>query len=157
MTNRWMTLQQVEDHNLKINGARVIKPMGGGEAKRGPKPAKLTTPKPKKYGNHQVVVDDIGFDSKAEAKRYGDLKLLQTAGEIEDLLVHPKFVLDVNGVTVCTYTADFSYFRWAWPVRDAGEKVIEDVKSVATRTTAYRLKKRLMKAVLGIDIQEIMK
>ena len=38
-----------------------------------------------KYGNKKTVVDGITFDSRKEAKRYQELKLLEKAGEIKDL------------------------------------------------------------------------
>lgn len=101
-----------------------------------------------KYNAKKTVIDGIAFDSKAEATRYGELKLLERAGVIKDLEVHPKYKLDVNGIRICTYTADFEYI-------ENGEKTTEDVKSRATITYSYKLKKKLMKAIYGIDIVEI--
>lgn len=37
---------------------------------------------PNKYGAKKTVVDGVTFDSKAEARRYQQLKLMQQAGEI---------------------------------------------------------------------------
>ena len=37
----------------------------------------------RKYGNRKTVVDDIKFDSKAEARRYKELKLLEKSGIIK--------------------------------------------------------------------------
>lgn len=100
-----------------------------------------------KYRNRKTTVDGIRFDSAAESKRYGELKLLQSQGEITDLVLQPRFPLMVNGEKVGTYSADFQY-------RDSGgQLVVEDVKGVPT--TVYRLKKKLMKAVHGIEIQEV--
>lgn len=100
-----------------------------------------------KYGNRKTEVDGIRFDSSAEAKRYGELKLLEAQGAIVELQLQPRFPLMVNGEKVGTYSADFQY-------RDSnGRLVVEDVKGMPT--TVYRLKKRLMKAVHGIDIQEV--
>ena len=40
----------------------------------------------RKYGNKKVVSDDgYNFDSKAEASRWGELRLMERAGEISDL------------------------------------------------------------------------
>ena len=69
----------------------------------------MAKPKPSKYGNEPVWIDGICFDSKAEGKRYAKLKLLQSAGEIAELELQPKFKMTVNGVQVCTYIGDFSY------------------------------------------------
>lgn len=104
----------------------------------------------RKYRNTPVEVDGVKFDSKAEARRYGELLLLLRAGEIAGLEVQPKFVLTVNGVKVCKYFGDFAY------VAVNGARVVEDVKSAATRTNpVYRLKKKLLKACEGIDITEV--
>jgi hypothetical protein len=101
-----------------------------------------------KYGAKRTEVDGVTFASKAEARRYGELKLMERAGEIENLTLQPRYRLDVNGVKVCAYVGDFFYYR-------IGQKgpVVEDVKGVST--PVYRIKKRLMKAIYGIDIVEI--
>jgi hypothetical protein len=102
-----------------------------------------------KYGSVKTELDGITFDSKAEAKRYAELKILARGGLISDLKLQPKFPLEVNGLVVATYIADFSY--------RAGTQglVIEDVKSEATKTPVYNLKKKLMKALHGIEIVEV--
>lgn len=71
-------------------------------------------------------------------------------GAISDLVCHPRFPLIVRGVKVCTYVADFKY-------RDAhGVLVVEDVKSVPTMTPTYRLKRKLLQAIDGITVREIL-
>lgn len=100
-----------------------------------------------KYGNHRVTEDGITFDSLAELRRYRELKMLQVAGHITVLEVHPRHVIMVNGVHVCDYVADFYY------IEADGQERVEDVKGV--RTAVYRLKKRLMQAVLGIEVIEV--
>lgn len=104
--------------------------------------------KASKYRNVKTVIDDIPFDSKAEARRYSELKLMLDAGEILHLLLQPKYPIAVNGVKICTYIADFQYRYFGSPV-----EIVEDVKGV--RTPAYQMKKKLMKAVYGIEIQEV--
>jgi len=111
---------------------------------RNQKPAKMS-----KYRNVKVEVDNIRFDSKAEAERYWDLKQLERAGEISDLELQPAYPLLVQGVKIAVYKADFRY------VDGEGEIVVEDVKSEATKTPVYRLKKKHIKAQYGIDIVEI--
>lgn len=101
-----------------------------------------------KYSNQRTVVDGIAFASKAEAKRYGELKLLEKAGEIFDLRLQPRYKLAVNGAHVCTYVADFKYVK-----RGKDVDTVEDVKGM--RTALYSLKAKLMKACYGIVIQEI--
>lgn len=102
-------------------------------------------PRRNKFGNVRTVVDGRTFDSKAEARRYQELKRLQIAGAISGLRLQVRFPLRVNGVTVANYLADFVY------VRD-GRRVVEDVKGM--RTAVYKLKCRLMQAVHGIEILE---
>lgn len=102
-----------------------------------------------KYRNKKVTVNGIKFDSIKESRRYFDLTMLERAGEISQLELQPKYYLSINGVKVCSYTADFKY-------RDkSGALVVEDVKSPATaKNPVYRLKKKLMFAIYGIEIQE---
>jgi len=104
-----------------------------------------------KYRNKPTTVDNIRFASQKEANRYCELKLLLAAGEIRDLEVHPVFPLVVNGQRVCTYIADFRYHKKG----TYGKAVVEDVKSKATRTAAYMIKKKLLKAVMAIDVTEV--
>jgi hypothetical protein len=94
-------------------------------------------------------VDNIVFDSKKEAGRYIELKLMQQAGQITDLHLQQVFNLDVNGITVGHYIADFTYRHKEWP-----GLIVEDVKSPATRTALYQLKKKIFQAQYGITITE---
>lgn len=98
-----------------------------------------------KYRNKKVEIDGIVFDSKKEAKRYGDLKLLERAGQIRDLTLQVRMPLEVNGQKVCTYISDFRY-------QDRGQTVYEDCKGI--RTPVYLLKRKLVKAILGVEILE---
>lgn len=103
-----------------------------------------------KYHAVPTIVDGIRFASKAEARRYGELKLLQKAGEIRNLTLQPRFPLWAfrNGepVLVAAYVADFGYDT------AGGAAVIEDVKGTTTET--YRLKKRWVEAQYDIRILE---
>lgn len=103
-----------------------------------------------KYHARRTEIDGVSFDSKAEAARYLELKLLQTAGVIAALEIHPSWQLVVNGVLIGRYTADFSYYD-----RQAGRDVVEDVKSAPTRTRDYVLRRKLMQACHGIEVQEV--
>lgn len=100
-----------------------------------------------KYNAQRTEVDGIQFDSKKEAARWEQLQLMLRSGEISDLRRQVAFGLTVNGELVGTYKADFTY-------RDkAGKRVVEDVKGV--HTDVYLLKRRLMLACHGIEIQEV--
>ncbi len=106
-------------------------------------------PSVRKFGNIRTPVGGKIFASKKEARRYKELLALQGAGMIRDLETQPVFDLEVNGVRVCRYVADFRYID----LERGGVTVVEDVKG--WRTEVYRLKAKLMKAVHGIDIQEV--
>jgi hypothetical protein len=100
-----------------------------------------------KYHNQPVVIDGIRFDSKLEARRWQELKLMEAAGEIATVHPHPRYDLRVDGVLVGHYTAD------SLQVMPSGRIVVEDVKSGPTITTACRLRLKLMKACHGIEVQ----
>ena len=100
---------------------------------------------PLKYRNTPTHVDGQRFDSKGEARRYQDLRLLERAGQITALRRQVSHRLEVNGVLIGFYRSDFEYV-------ERGKHVVEDFKGV--RTPEYRLKKALMKACHGIDIFE---
>jgi len=101
-----------------------------------------------KYHNKITYVDGIRFMSKRESQRYLELKALERSGIIRDLKLQPRFPLVFNDIKICTYVADFQYVD----IKKNCE-VVEDVKGVLT--AVYRLKKKLMKAGYGIDIQEV--
>ena len=94
------------------------------------------------------TVDGIVFASKKEAKRYGELKLLELTGAIRDLRLQPKFPCVVNGVKVCDYIADFWYVD-----SETGHAVVEDAKGM--KTPVYKLKAKLVEAVHGFEITEV--
>ncbi len=100
-----------------------------------------------KYGSRKTVVDGITFDSKREAEYYSTLKAMECVGRIRDLELQKEYRLEVGGVLICKYRADFVY----WDVASSAQVVV-DVKGY--RTEVYRLKKKIMKAILGIEIQE---
>lgn len=109
----------------------------------------INNPKKPKFGNIKTEIDGIVFDSSKEANRYIQLRYLQMSGEISILELQVSYDLDVNGDKVAAYVCDFRY-------KKNGETVVEDVKSNHTRKLpVYRLKKKLMKSIYGIDIKEV--
>lgn len=106
-----------------------------------------------KYGNRKTIVDGILFDSKKEAIRYQELRLLERAGEITDLRCQVKFQLIPKqpGERACWYIADFVYL----PVGSDEGEVVEDVKSPASKTPAYIIKRKLLLYVMGLKIKEV--
>lgn len=97
-----------------------------------------------KYNNVKCTYKGFKFDSIGERDRYKQLELLQMANEIYDLKTQVKFPIIVNDVKICSYIADFTYRTLN------AEFIVEDFKGV--QTSIFKLKKKLMKAVYGIDV-----
>lgn len=123
-----------------------------------------------KYHNQKIYIDGILFDSKKEAQRYQQLKLMEKAGVICDLKRQVKYELIpaqyIDGKCVeraVTYVSDFEYYMLKPPrVKSVmvshkegivGEHIVEDVKGV--RTPEYVIKRKLMLYKYGIRITEI--
>ena len=105
-----------------------------------------------KYGARKVTVDGIEFDSRREASRYSELLVMQRSGVIRDLQRQEEFTLipKCGKERAAKYHADFSYIDTA-----TGKKVVEDVKSRATKTKDYVLRRKLMNWRYDIQIQEV--
>jgi len=95
-----------------------------------------------KYKNKKTLYDGIKFDSKSEAERYKELKLLESAGQIKDLELQPKFTL-IEGFmknnvkfNPIKYKADFKYYD-----NLTQRVVIEDVKGMETKE--FKLKHKM--------------
>jgi hypothetical protein len=110
-----------------------------------------------KYHSVKSVVDNITFDSRREANRYCELKLLERAGEIRNLQRQVRFEL-APPVRLATgrmkpairYFADFTYND----LKHDGVLVVEDVKSLPTaEKEVFRLKLHLLKWRHGIDVR----
>ena len=100
-----------------------------------------------KYHAEKERVDGITFASRKEARRYRQLKLLERAKAIQDLKLQVTFPLirkSEHGREI-KYVADFVYY-------ENGKLVVEDTKGY--RTDIYKLKKRLMAELYGIEIRE---
>ena len=124
-----------------------------------------------KYKAVKTTIDGITFDSKREAKRYTELKLLEKSGMITHLELQPTYDITINGAKICKYKADFRYFtvrqenneqyynskgEWQTPTMtgDKEGQIVEDVKGF--KTPIYRLKKKLVEACYpGTQIKEV--
>ena len=125
------------------------------------KPQETERQKPRKYRNTPTEHIAAGgkmlkFDSKREAARFSELLAQLHAGEISDLRLQPEFTLieayttpSGERVRAERYKADFSYRR-------NGELVVEDVKSPATKTKVYAIKRKQVLDKYGISITEVM-
>jgi hypothetical protein len=95
-----------------------------------------------KYRAKKIIIDGIEFHSIAEGKRYKELKLIERAGEIKDLILQPRFLLQEGFKDINTgkkerkieYVADFMYTK-------NGVKIVEDVKGM--KTVDYKIKRKL--------------
>lgn len=106
-----------------------------------------------KYRAKKTVIDGIKFDSKKEAKRYIVLRELEKQGNVEKLMLQPRFLLQEgfrkNGKAYrkIEYVADFMY-------EQDGKLIIEDVKGI--KTDVYKLKQKLFeKKYQDLTIKEI--
>ncbi len=92
-----------------------------------------------------------GYASKREARRANDLAILERIGDISELkeqvvfIIAPSVVIQGRKRPPMKYIADWTYVQ-------GGKMVVEDCKGF--RTTEYRIKRHLMKAVHNIDITE---
>lgn len=100
--------------------------------------------KANKFRNVPTTVDGVLFASKKEARRWGELKLMQKVGLISDLRRQVVFALEVNGIHICKYVADFVF-------AERGKTVVEDSKGFVT--PEFRLKSKLMLALHGVEVK----
>lgn len=100
-----------------------------------------------KYGNRRVNSPDGWFDSQREYKRWGELKLLEHAGQISELKHHVSYELvpRMGRIRPVKYIADFEYI-------ENGKKVVEDSKGYRNRL--YVLKRKLMLYRHNVSILE---
>ena len=118
-----------------------------------------------KYHSEKVQIDGETFDSRREARRWMDLRLLEQAGEIRDLRRQVKYILiptqreEGDGKKPgkllekeASYYADYVY-------TDArtGETIVEDVKGYKEggAYAVFVLKRKLMLYVHGIRVVEV--
>jgi len=117
-----------------------------------------------KYHSTKTWAYGLQFDSKKEARRYQELKLLEASGKIENLKVQVKFTLlpaqrepdtvgpkggKIRGKVIereVAYIADFVY------VED-GKMIVEDTKGM--KTPEYVIKRKLLLYMTGIRIREV--
>lgn len=127
---------------------------------------------PNKYHAEKVTIDGEEFDSRKEARRWQDLRLLERAGEISDLRRQVKYTLiptqreapiitktgkEKPGRVIereAFYLADFQYID-----KRTGETVVEDVKGYRDPGGAgykvFVLKRKMMLFFYGIRVREV--
>lgn len=137
MSDNHFTEEWLQSYYARIHGQKTA----AQEA-----PASKEPEKQNKYRNRKVTSGGLKFDSVHESKVYEELRLRCLAGEYICLGTQVPFFLP-GGIK---YIADFLV------IRPSGEWIVMDAKSDATRKDkVYRLKRRLMKECLHIEIQEV--
>ena len=106
-----------------------------------------------KYNAKKTEYKGIIYDSKWEANRAYELEMLQRAGQIKDLQLQVRFILQedyINNkgqkIRPISYIADFVY-------NQGDETIVEDAKGI--KTDAYKIKKKLMLYFFNIRIKEV--
>jgi hypothetical protein len=109
-------------------------------------------PTSSKYRNKPTEVDGLRFDSKKEATRWKQLRLLEANGEVRNIQRQVTYPLTVAGKLVCKYKADFVYEELR---KGQWNSVTEDVKGQTNGgpMRIFRLKAKLMQAIHGIEIR----
>lgn len=113
----------------------------------------LVRPGANKFHAKKITVDGITFDSRKEAMRWQELKLMERAGKIRGLRRQVRFELlpafDAGGkhYRPTSYVADFVYVD-----TKSGEEVVEDCKGF--RTEVYKLKAKMFAHKFGVSIVE---
>lgn len=119
-----------------------------------------------KYHNEPDTRGALHFDSRKEARRYDELLLMLKAGQIRNLRLQQQYTLQESYIDAQTgervrairYVADFAYERPTEPDCNGTVywlPVVEDVKSRATKTQKYEIKKKLLRERFNLTITEV--
>lgn len=103
-----------------------------------------------KYRARKTIVDGITFDSALEARYYGNLKLMERAGQVYGVELQKPYPITINGVVCGTYRADFTFW-------DQHEKRQRCVDTKGMDTPVSKLKRKLVEAQYGIKIEVVKK
>jgi len=101
-----------------------------------------------KYHNQKTTIDNIKFDSNAEAKMYLILKSLERANHISDLKLQVPFVLiegykDLKGKKVrdIVYVADFTFY-------DEEKKSFRVLDCKGMKTQVFLIKEKIFNKIM---------
>jgi hypothetical protein len=141
--------------NVSFTGVPVAQPAPDLVPVATPGGLKPAPSSPRGAGSKYRNEAEGGFDSKKEARRHRQLRILEAACAIRDLEHHKRFLLvpeqrDASGALIeraVYYEADFTYVDVP-----SGEFIAEDTKGV--RTPLYILKRKLMLFVHRIRVRE---
>ena len=99
-----------------------------------------------KYHARRESIDGYLFDSQAEAARYRELKLLERAGQISMLRVHPRYEIIINEQKICIVEADFEFY-------DEQQERTRYIDVKGMDLALSRLKRKLVKALYAMEIE----
>jgi hypothetical protein len=104
-----------------------------------------------KYKSKITEYKGVKYHSKKEAKYAMNLDLLQQSGSVEYWKGQITMQITVNGEKICKYICDF-FVKFT-----DGTTSYVDVKGMKTGAAyeMFKLKKKLVKATLGIEITEV--
>ena len=113
-----------------------------------------------KFRNIKCEADGYKFDSKKERSHYFLLRELERQGQIQNLVLQPKWKFEIDGKPLkhagkgarqLSYTADFQYVTHEG---DIPKLNVVDVKSkITAKEPKFIIKKALMWTLYGIDVQ----
>lgn len=154
-----------EARNMGLSGADLARlgPMAQRQVLE--KLGMMGKPKESKYHNEPDSRGKLHFDSRKEARRFDELVALLRAGKIRNLQLQRQYTLQESYITpegervrAIRYVADFAYERPTLPDRNGTVywvPVVEDVKSRATKTAQYEMKKKLLRERFNLTITEV--
>ena len=154
-----------EARNMGLTGADLARMGPAAQRQIMEKLGMMGKPKETKYHNEPDSRGNLHFDSKKEARRYDELLVLLRAGKIRNLRLQAQYTLQESYITpegervrAIRYVADFAYERPTLPDKNGAVywlTVVEDVKSRATKTAQYEMKKKLLRERFNITITEV--
>lgn len=103
--------------------------------------------KQRKYKNIKIERNGIKYDSLKEYRYHLYLLSEQLKGDICRIELQPRYDLIINGVNCGFYKGDFLVIYKSKP------RELIDVKGI--KLPIYNLKKKLVKALYGVDIIEV--
>lgn len=110
-----------------------------------------------KYKSKKTEIGRIRFDSKKEAERFKELFMLERNGKIRNLKLQHDFTLqeaytttDGERIRAIRYVADFTYYDC-----ESNEFIVEDVKSKATKTDVYQMKRKMLREKFNLKVREV--
>ena len=139
-------VNEIIDEAVRTGKVKIVSSVSVGDVSSGV-PEEDLVKKPKKYRNQPTELDGILFDSKKEANRWFQLKLMEKAGEVRELGRQVPFVLRVSENVIGKIVLDLVYYD-----EKLAEMVYEDVKSPATITQLFKWKRKHFEAQYGLKI-----